>query len=234
MAVVGSLFFAETLGVIVLAVIGAAGGGGSFHASEAIRNNVLDARFQLPVQFLSYSLVVTFIFLTARVKYHRGFLDAIQWRSLGSQTWIYVPAGLALAIGSQLIPALFPPDRPLPIEKMFRDPLSGYLLMFFGIGVAPFVEEMFFRGMIYPVMERRWGIEAAVFFSALLFSSIHAQQLGGGIAPLAAIFLVGVALGYARGRTGSLVPGFIMHTSYNATLFAALIVSTKGFRQFPS
>jgi membrane protease YdiL (CAAX protease family) len=69
--------------------------------------------------------------------------------------------------------------------------------------------------------------------SAVLFASIHAAQLGGALPELGAIFLVGVTLGYARGRSGSLVPGFLMHTAYNATLFTVIAAATKGFHDFP-
>ncbi len=229
MIVLGSLFLAEGLLAAAVAMRVAAAGGAGARITELLS----EARFQLPVQFVAYAVTVWSVALTARVKYKRSLGEALQWRSLGANTWMFLPAGVALALVSQLIPALFPSDRHFPIEKMIKDPLSGWSMALFGVCIAPFVEEMIFRGMIYPVIEKRWGLEPAVLGSALLFASIHAAQLAGALPELGAIFLVGVALGYARGRSGSLLPGFLMHTAYNATLFAAIAAATKGFRDFP-
>jgi uncharacterized protein len=228
MIVLGSLFLAEALLAVALAVR-AAGSSGGPHVVDQLS----ELRFQLPVQLFSYALTVWSVMLTARVKYKQSLGEALQWRSLGQSTWAYLTAGVALALVSQLIPLLFPSNRHFPIEKLLKDPASGWSMAVFGVCIAPFVEEMFFRGMIYPVIERRWGLEAAVLGSATLFASIHAGQLGGALPELGAIFFVGVVLGYARGRTGSVIPGFLMHTAYNATLFAAIAAATKGFHSFP-
>ena len=232
MIVLGSLFLAEALmaaGLAAFVAMHVAAG----HAGPRVSDLLSEVRFQLPVQFVSYALTVWFVLLTARMKYKRSLGEALQWRTLGPSTWAFLPAGVVLALVSQLIPVLFPSNKTFPIEKMIKDPISGWSMAFFGVCIAPFVEEMFFRGMIYPVIERRWGLEPAVLVSALLFASIHSAQLAGALPELSAIFLVGVALGYVRGRSGSLVPGFLMHTAYNATLFAAIIAGTKGFHDFP-
>lgn len=234
MAVIGSLFLAEILGLVTLAVVGAARAGSAFQASELFKQYGTSAPFQMLVQFVSYALVMMFVFLTAQVKYHRSLGSALQWKSMGPNTWMFLPAGMAVAIVSMLTQAIMPTEKHFPIEKLFKDPVSGYTLALFGVLVAPIVEETLFRGMLYPVLERRWGLEVAVLGSSLVFASIHAPQLAGGIPQLAVIFMVGVLLGYVRGRTGSLVPGWLIHTGYNATLFSAVCVATKGFTKFPT
>jgi membrane protease YdiL (CAAX protease family) len=233
MIVLGSLFMAEALMAAGLAAFLATHVAGAGHAGPRVSDLLSEVRFQLPVQFVSYALTVWFVLLTARVKYQRSLGEALQWRTLGPSMWAFLPAGVVLALAAQLIPVLFPSSKTFPIEKMVKDPISGWSMAVFGVCIAPFVEEMFFRGMIYPVIAKRWGLESAVLVSALLFASIHSAQLAGALPELGAIFLVGVAFGYVRGRSGSLVPGFLMHTAYNATLFAAIIVGTKGFHDFP-
>jgi membrane protease YdiL (CAAX protease family) len=236
--IIGSLFLVGVGGMLLTTIYSmmtySIASGPQAHASDAAKMLTSDARLLLPVQLLADIIVVAFVFLTARVKYKRGFLDAIQWREPGWNAGLFVAAGVVLAIAAQFLPMLFPSNREFPIEKLFKDPVSAYMLAFFGIAIAPFFEEMLFRGLVYPVIDRRWGMEAAVLGSAALFASIHAPQLDGGLPQLGAIFLVGVALGYARGRTGSLAPGFWMHTSYNATLFGAIFAATHGFGRMPS
>ena len=175
-------------------------------------------------------LWLVFIYLTITSKYRRQFWQAIKW-TRGPHPWAtYLVGGAALALLAQLLFYLSPTEKELPIERLFTSPAAGYLLTVFGICVAPFVEELVFRGFFYPVFERLWGFVAAVLLTALLFALIHASQLWGGWQEIAAIFFVGLTLSYFRGKTGSLVPSFLMHLAYNTALFVSLYFSTDGFR----
>ncbi len=225
---VTALVLAQSLGSSIYSLLGGRLGW-PIGAQEKLR----DARFILPVQLVAYSFIVAFIYLLVTRKYQRRFWDAIHWKHAGKTASTSFMAGIALAFGSELVPLLFPSEKQLPIEKIFNSPAAGYLLALFGILVAPFVEELLFRGMVYPVFERHWGLGIAVLATAGLFAAIHGPQLGGSWPQVGAIFLVGLALTYARGSTGSLVPAFLMHVSYNSTLFTSLFVATHGFQTWP-
>ena len=138
--------------------------------------------------------------------------------------------GFMLSIGIQLLSQLLPKRENLPIERMFDTPASAYLLAFFGICVAPFMEELVFRGFIFPVLERRVGAGLAVLITGATFAAIHAPQLGGGGAELGAMMVVGIILSMIRARTGSLKPSFLVHLGYNSTLFILLFVTTNRFQ----
>jgi len=176
------------------------------------------------------ALWIGFIYFLITIKYQRGFWEALQWRRGGHRPRNWLAGGAALALAAQIYFFLSPTGKDLPIERLFSSPGSGYALAVFGILVAPFVEELVFRGFIYPVFEQMWGLAAAVLLTALLFAAIHASQLWGGWEEIAAIFVVGVAFSYSRGKTGSLVPSYLMHLGYNTALFASLYLSTDGFR----
>jgi membrane protease YdiL (CAAX protease family) len=171
-----------------------------------------------------------FIYVIVSKKYHRRFWEALKWVKTPHSAGLFLIAGAAVAFLAQLIVNLFPSQKHLPIEKLFSSPESAYLLAFFGIFVAPFVEELVFRGFFYPVFERMWGFTAAVLLTALLFAGIHIPQLSGGWQEIASIFVVGAVFSYCRGKTGSLIPSFLMHLSYNTVLFVSLYVSTDHFR----
>ena len=175
-------------------------------------------------------LWLVFIYLTINFKYRQQFWQAIKW-TRGPHPWAaYLVGGAGLALLAQVLFYLSPSEKELPIEKLFTSPAAGYLLTLFGICVAPFVEELVFRGFFYPVFERLWGFLAAVLLTALLFGLIHAAQLWGGWQEIAAIFVVGLTLSYFRGKTGSVVPSFLMHLAYNTVLFVSLYFSTDRFR----
>jgi membrane protease YdiL (CAAX protease family) len=230
MVVVGSLVFAQVAAMIVIFAFSLAGPG--FHASGMASLLANDARFLMPVQLVSDLIVVAFVLIMAHVKYDISFARSLQWREPFQHAGLFLALGVGMAVLSQLVPVLFPTTQHFPIGKLFKNQLSALVLTVFGVGIAPFFEEMLFRGMVYPAIERRWGMEPAILGSAVLFASIHAPQLAGGLPQIGAIFLVGCALGYARGRTQSLAPSFWMHTSYNAALFAAMAIGTGGFKHF--
>lgn len=176
------------------------------------------------------ALWLAFIYLTVTVKYRQRFWEAMRWRLGRHRPRNWMAAGAGLALAAQLYFYISPTENDLPIEELFSSPGAGYALAVFGILVAPFVEEVVFRGFVYPVFERKWGLAAAVLLTATLFAVIHASQLWGGWEEIAAIFVVGVAFSYARGKTGSLAPSYLMHVGYNTALFVSLYLSTDGFQ----
>jgi membrane protease YdiL (CAAX protease family) len=193
----------------------------------------LETSFVVFMQLLWEVFWFGFIYITVTAKYRRPFWDAVRWKAPPQGLRLYLMAGLALAPAAGLISRLFPYREELPIERLFDSPGSAYLLALFGICVAPFIEELVFRGFFYPVFERRWGFLWAVLLTALLFAAIHGPQVGGGIQMLVIFFCIGAALSYARGKTGSLVPSYLMHLAYNSTLFVSLYLGTDRFRTLP-
>ena len=103
-------------------------------------------------------------------------------------------------------------------------------LSLFGVTFAPLLEELFFRGFLYPVLVRRFGMAIAVLTTAAGFSLIHAPQLGRAWGPVLVIFMVGLALTITRAVTKSVAASLIMHMAYNGTLSVLLFVGTDGFR----
>ena len=184
----------------------------------------------ITLQMVWELLWLLFIYFTVSKKYHRRFWEALKWVPTPRPGVTYVVIGAALSLAAQLVVNLFPTDKHLPVEKLFTSPSDAYLLAFFGICVAPFVEEMVFRGFFYPVFERLWGLSSAVLLTALLFAAIHVPQLIGGWEEIASILVVGAVFSYCRGKTGSLVAPFLMHVAYNASLFVSLYVTTDQFR----
>jgi membrane protease YdiL (CAAX protease family) len=85
------------------------------------------------------------------------------------------------------------------------------------IAVAPAVaEEVLNRGIILPSFRRPLGDGGAVAASALFFGLMHLDAYR-----LPFTFMMGLALGALRVRTGSLVPGLLAHATVNALTFTA-------------
>jgi membrane protease YdiL (CAAX protease family) len=87
-----------------------------------------------------------------------------------------------------------------------------------GVVMMPALEELFFRGYFQSRLAEAFGNSAAIVISSAFFICIHArfQQLKGfDVAMSAVLFLFSLALGYLYARTGSLIPGIIVHGLLN-------------------
>jgi len=180
-------------------------------------------------QVFAYLLILTFMVSIVKRVPSRNFWQAIRWN--WPKNWSsYLLAGVALSFGLQGIAHFLPIPKQLPMDQFFRTPTEAWALSLFGLTFAPLFEELFFRGFLYPVLARQFGVAIAVLTTAGGFSLIHAQQLGRAWGPLLVIFMVGLALTITRAVTKSVAAGLIMHIAYNGTLSILLFAGTSGFR----
>ncbi len=142
----------------------------------------------------------------------------------------YLAGGVALAIGLQGMAHFLPMPKELPIDRFFRTPMEAWALSLFGITFAPLLEELFFRGFLYPALARRLGTYFAIFLTAVSFAVLHAPQLGRAWGPVFVIFLVGLALTVTRAVTKSVGTSLLIHMAYNFTLTALLYIATDRFQ----
>jgi membrane protease YdiL (CAAX protease family) len=193
---------------------------------------VYDPRVGLPIQLLGYVVLLVLMvgIVRARTGVDRGFFQSLSWR-WPRGTWPgFLLAGAILQVLIQVISTRLPIPHSLPIEKFFQTPTYAYLMGGFSILVAPFMEELFFRGFLYPSLARVAGMATSVSLTSLVFMLVHGAQLSFSWAALLPIFIVGLVLTLVRARTRSLAASMLMHVSYNATLFLIIFIGTGGFR----
>lgn len=100
-----------------------------------------------------------------------------------------------------------------------RLPSSGpeLFLQFMALCALPAVtEELFFRGALQGLL-RPCGSAAAIFGPALLFSLLHLDAIQGLTA-----LVCGVFLGWLAERSGSILPGMLLHFVNNCLAFCNL------------
>jgi membrane protease YdiL (CAAX protease family) len=96
------------------------------------------------------------------------------------------------------------------------------LVFIVAVVIAPLLEEMIFRGLFQTVirsffesrdskLETRSRVWLPIFISAGLFSIVH-----GNVPHWPALFLLGVCLGYAYEKSGSLFRPIFIHAFFNA------------------
>ena len=84
--------------------------------------------------------------------------------------------------------------------------------------VAPVFEEILFRGILLPLLARRFGVYAAITAVSILFAMIH-----GHVPSLVTLFLLSVALSLGYLFTRSLATSMVMHAVFNAVTVTILL-----------
>lgn len=180
-------------------------------------------------QLLSYVVILGFMYSIVTRDRAIGFWQAIRW-NWPRNPGVYLLLGIVLSFALQAFAHLLPIPKSLPIDQFLRTTREAYLLSIFGVTFAPLLEELFFRGFLYPVLARRLGMGVAVFLTALGFAGIHGAQLKYSWGPVLIIFMVGLALTLVRARTKSVAAGLLIHIAYNGTISVLMYVATDGFR----
>ena len=83
--------------------------------------------------------------------------------------------------------------------------------------VAPFFEEILFRGIILPVLAKRFGVGRAIMLVAVLFAAVHLH-----VPALLPLFVMSVAFSLAYLYSGNLLVPVVMHSLFNAFNLALL------------
>lgn len=191
--------------------------------------NSIAAEIAVAAQLLAYVVVATFMVMLVQGKYHVAFWRAIQWNWPRVGIW-YLALGVLLLLSISAVSRFLPMPKSTPFEQFFERPRDAYAVAIFAVTLGPLMEELFFRGLLYPVLERRLGVFWGVVLTALPFGLIHMFQYGYAWGVVLLIFLMGLVCTVVRARTGSVASSFLVHVGYNATEMCLLMLATDGFR----
>ena len=182
----------------------------------------------LIAEFVAYVVVAIYMFLLIEGKYRSPFWPTIRWNWPGARGMNLVGIGV-LMLGFDMLGRFLPMPKTTPFDQFFDSPMDAYLTAAFAITLGPLMEEIFFRGFLYPVLARRLGVFWGVILTALPFGGMHYIQYQSWAAVLI-IVLVGVVLTTVRAVTKSVGSSFLVHVGYNVTLMVLAAVATDGFR----
>lgn len=185
--------------------------------------------------------VLAFLGAQMRLRFRLPFWRTIGWGPLETDRmprWLaylaLVAGGAVLAILVTLASAIWPPKGELPIQQILQDRHTMILFALMAVFIAPVVEETLFRGYLYPVVARSFGVTTGIIATGTIFGLLHAGQLSGGYWQIALLVIVGILFTFVRARTRTVTASYLLHISYNSLQVIALLVDTHGFRQLPS
>jgi hypothetical protein len=223
-----------------------------------IQQAATDIHYTLASMVVLYLLAFGLCLLVFPLVWHKGYFAGLQWNAATAfrlWRWLFAAAGLcfALAIIDELV---LPSPSNAPIDKLFQTRFAAWLLFAFGVTIAPFFEEMFFRGFLLPALctacdwtaERfthnrprpllenghpQWSVPAMLIASILTsipFAWMHAEQTAHALGPFLLLVSVSLVLCAARLASRSLAASVLVHASYNFLLFTLMLLGTGGFQ----
>jgi membrane protease YdiL (CAAX protease family) len=144
--------------------------------------------------------------------------------------WLLAPLGGVLVVYFAcllLIVIRHPSSRPGVETLLSHFGTSGtplrVVLIVLGVGLAPFAEELFFRGWLWTGLRRFWGPVPVMACTGLLWLAMH---LSDGLTRPLFLIPAAVTFGIARHFCGSVRASMILHCFNNAIAFLLILVAS--------
>jgi membrane protease YdiL (CAAX protease family) len=175
--------------------------------------------------FLSFGALAALF----RIRYFEPFWESLGWRRISVATTVgVILLGPVLTIVLGIINvALRSPDIAPPFEQMLGSTVNVVLLGLLAVVLGPLCEELAFRGFLMPLLMRGLGAAGGIILTGVIFGSAHGYQYQWSWQYMLLISLVGCAFGWAKHKTQSTVASTLMHSTFNLTQFAGLLLHSR-------
>jgi membrane protease YdiL (CAAX protease family) len=197
-------------------------------------------QFALGSMVIWYAAIFFFLYVTLSLLRGHSFWECLGWRKIApgpgqsaKSPMVYFFAGCGLSLMVAILSSrLRAPDNS-PMEELFKNRHTALLFVAMAVLIAPLVEETLFRGYLYPLFARSFGITPGIVLTGVLFGLMHGAQLGWTWGLVTILIVVGIVFTFVRARTGSVFASFLMHLGYNSLISIAALIGTRGFTQNP-
>jgi membrane protease YdiL (CAAX protease family) len=184
-------------------------------------------------------IVFLFLYITIAALREVPFWRSLGWKKLvptknaPGNPFLYLLAGCGLYVLVALATATMKTPQNAPIEDLFKFRTTAFLFMAMAVLVAPIFEETVFRGYLYPLIGKSFGIVPGIVVTGILFGLMHGYQLGWSWRLVSVLIGVGIIFTLARAFAGTVVASFLMHLGYNSMIAVTSIIATHGFTRMP-
>lgn len=166
----------------------------------------------------------------AEIRRELGLVAPTSWPKeigIGFLTWLsgipLLGIGLLISFALGALLGSSPTDASHPVQEAIAEGsmLDRVVLMILAAGIAPVIEEIFFRGALYGHLRtasKGLGLAVSIAISAVISSSIFAMIHPQGITFAPVLAGLAIAFCLAREWRGSLVAPMAAHAMNNATI----------------
>ena len=187
-----------------------------------------EPRLAVPLQLVMWLPALGYIVYVVKHRYAMPLREGLAWVRLPKPARSYLRAGALLALGSVLASVvLSDPTQVSPMQDLLANREALWILGGFGVLVAPWIEEIVFRGFLYAAFERAHGRWVALVVTSAIFAALHGSQYGWHWQQLSILLAVGATFGLVRMRSGSTKATTLVHAAYNGLLFL-VVLSVPG------
>jgi membrane protease YdiL (CAAX protease family) len=198
-------------------------------------------QFAIGSMLIWYAVVFFFLYVTLSLLRGHPFWECLGWRKIRAtadgkarKPLVFFLGGCGLSFLVALLTSRMKTPDQMPVEELFKYRTTAILFMAMAVLVAPLVEETLFRGYLYPLFARSFGITPSIVITGTLFGLMHGAQLGWTVSLVSVLIVVGIVFTVVRARTGSVFASYMMHLGYNSLIAVAAIVTTHGFSKLPT
>ena len=210
-------------------------------SKELERYLLSNPKFSIGSMLIWYAVLFFFLYVTLSVLRGHPFWECLGWRKLKSRVGelpknplVYFISGCGLSLFVAIVSAQMKTPENIPMEELFKYRQTALLFMAMAVLVAPLVEETLFRGYLYPLFARSFGIGPGIVLTGVLFGLMHGAQLGWTLSLVAMLIFVGIVFTIVRARTGTVFASYLMHLGYNSLISFFAILGTHGFTKLPT
>lgn len=142
-----------------------------------------------------------------------------------SQTVLYCAVLSLLLLGIGMVINYFIGGPKTDIDKLIESSTQARLAtVFLAVLTAPLVEELIYRGTLYPAWEKIAGPGVAIAIVAIMFTGVHVYQYWPNVGVISVIALLSVVLTTVRAFSKSLLPPFLIHLFFNGIQALMLLI----------
>lgn len=216
---------------------------GMYALQLPILESASEAVLQFAVAFMVYLVALIFTVLASKYVMKQatswqefGLSQRLpRWRDVGLAPLAFVVYIVLSALFLQLVMAIFP-DLIDPDQKQavgFENVTTQYELIaaYLTLTVlAPIAEELLFRGFLFGKLRRYLNASLTILLTTILFAILHVigiteeRQIQLQWGAVSDIFVLAIALGILREKTGSVWAGILLHAIKNTLAFFVLFI----------
>ena len=181
----------------------------------------------LPVHLLTLALVWAVVTRFGKLPFWRG----LGW-SWSERVGFWTSAGIAvLLLAAGLAFMKIVGGEPTELDKLLSSSTATRVtIALLAALTAPLVEEIVYRGVLYPALQRAMGMTWAVVLVSVLFTLPHVPQYRNNLGVIMVILVLSLCLTLVRALTGRLLPCFIIHLVFNG-IQSVIMLAEPYFQQ---
>ncbi|MEM2350062.1 MAG: CPBP family glutamic-type intramembrane protease [Candidatus Bathyarchaeia archaeon] len=175
---------------------------------------------------LSLFHVILLSFTLIYIKRRGGSFKSLGLRSISRRIILLgIASGLTIVVANISVTMLLQPTigaSPIQEEiyRLISKPGMQIAIAVFSVLLAPFVEEVYFRGFSYQAFKKSWGVKAAIPLCSIFFSILHMDPWS-----IPNTFIAGLILTLVYEKTGNLNATIIAHSINNLSAILIYLLS---------